>query len=109
MSAEPYERLARLAERELELAGEGRFDELTEIERIRAEILDELPDTPPPSAHAALQRAALTQERVMIELMRGRDQVLFALRNLAALHRAAGGYRRSLGLRPPHGRFDASA
>ncbi len=106
---DPYERLLALAERELECAGAGQWAALPAIAAERAAIIQALPATPPPTARANLERAALTQARVTIELQRGRAQTLFALRHVLHARRAARGYRRSLGQAAPVTRINASA
>jgi len=93
---DPYEALAELADRELELAGLGRYDAVLALARERDAIIARLPASPPPHARATLERAALTQERVSIELMRGQAQILFGLRRIEHVRRVARGYRRSV-------------
>lgn len=104
--AAPYEALADLAERELELAGEGRLDDLVELAAQRAAIVARLSPNPPAAARSALLRAALTQERVTIELMRGRDELLAAIATLSTAQRVARGYASGHERRP---QIDASA
>lgn len=64
MSAEPYERLADLAEAELSVCEGGRPEDLpglyAEAEKIRAS----LPGQTPAEAAPALRRAALAQQRI---------------------------------------------
>ncbi len=105
---DPYEQLLALAERELECAGRGEYDELSEIAAERAEIIAALPPVAPAGARDTLERAALMQARVTIELERGRAQTVLALRHVTHARRAARGYRRSVGaVGVP--RIDASA
>ena len=52
--AAPYEAIVRLAERELELAGEGRYEEIAQLGRERAQLLAALPAAPPSIAREAL-------------------------------------------------------
>jgi hypothetical protein len=84
-AAAPYEALAQLGELELELIGEGRVEELPELWQARDALLATLPQTPPPAARAALERCALMQKRIRIEIVRCQEEVL---RELAKVHRA---------------------
>jgi hypothetical protein len=88
----PYETLARSIERELELAGEGRFAEMAELHSERAALIATLPQTPPAGANAALQRAALMSKRVEIEILRYREALLLELAFVRRFGRAARGY-----------------
>jgi hypothetical protein len=49
------------------------------------------------------------QERVTVELQRGREQMLIALRRVRQARRAARGYRRSFGPAPMATRVDGHA
>jgi hypothetical protein len=91
-AAAPYETLARSIERELELVGEGRFDEVATLQAERAALISTLPDVPPASARPALQRAALMSKRVEIEFVRYREALLLELANVRRAGRAARGY-----------------
>jgi hypothetical protein len=88
----PYDALLELIERELELAGEGRFDEVAELAASRELLTGSLPAAPPASARPALERAALLQQRLTIELLRGREAVLLELAQIERGWRAARGY-----------------
>jgi hypothetical protein len=90
--AAPYELLLELIERELQLAGEGRFDELTHAAEARAAHAASLPATPPAAAREALERAVLMQQRLTIEVLRGREAMVGALREIERAKRAANGY-----------------
>jgi hypothetical protein len=105
-TAAPYEALLELIERELQLAGEGRFDELLKVAGARAALAATLPETPPAGARETLERAWLTQQRLTIELSRGREALLVELSKLERAQRAAHGYAPPR-LRPP--RVSASA
>lgn len=87
-----YERLVELAEHELELVGEGQLDQLGELTAQRAELIERLPPTPPPWAAPALERAAVIERRVMIELTRRREAVLLELATVERAQRMASGY-----------------
>lgn len=90
--AAAYEALARSIERELELIGAGRFDELPAVHAERAALLEGLPDVPPLDARPALQRAALLSKRVEIEILRCREALLLDLANVELVARTARGY-----------------
>jgi hypothetical protein len=87
-----YETLARSFERELELVGEGRFDEVATLQAERAAFLVTLPAIPPANARPALQRAALMNKRVEIEILRCREALLLDLANVELVTRVARGY-----------------
>jgi hypothetical protein len=102
----PYEAMLELIERELQLAGEARYDELAEVTAARAALAESLPEQPPQAAREPLERASLMQQRLTIELLRGREALMLALREVQHAQRAAHGYK-------PHRRVskrvDASA
>jgi hypothetical protein len=91
-SSAPYERLARSIERELELVGEGRFDEVRALQADRSALIATLPEIPPDGARPALQRAALMSKRVEIEILRYREALMLELANVEHVGRAARGY-----------------
>lgn len=99
----PYEAIVRLAERELELAGEGRYDEIAQLAHQRAQLLATLPTPPPSSARDPLERALMVQRRVTIELLRQQEEVLLGLRRVELSRRTARGYGDSLGAPRRHG------
>src|SRR5262249_32981447 len=88
----PYEALTELIEHELELAGAGRFSELAEATIARIELVKTLPHTPPSCARESLERASVLQQRLKIEVLRGRGAVLAALADVERAKRAARGY-----------------
>lgn len=90
--AAPYEALARSLERELELIGEGAYDELGALHAERARLIERLPAVPPASARPALQRAALLNKRVEIEILRRRESLLVDAANVERAARTARGY-----------------
>ncbi len=90
--AAPYETLARSIERELELVGEGRFDEVATLHAERAALIARLPEMPPTGARPALQRAALMNKRVETEILRLREALLLEFANVERVSRTARGY-----------------
>ncbi len=101
MSAtQDYETLARSIERELELIGEGSIEELQVLYAERATLLEGLPAIPPEAAHPALQRAALMNKRVEIEILRRREALLLEAANVQRVDRTARGYAAALENRP---------
>jgi hypothetical protein len=98
--AQPYEALARSLERELELIGEGAIDELAALHAERTALLNSLPPDPPADARPALQRAALMNKRVEIEIQRRREAVLLEAANVERVGRTARGYAATVESRP---------
>jgi hypothetical protein len=98
--AQPYEALARSLERELELIGEGALDELTALHAERAALLTSLPAVPPAEARPALQRAALMNKRVEIEILRRREALVLEGANVERVERTARGYAATVQSRP---------
>lgn len=94
--AEPYERLAELAEAELALCEAGRFEELgggaAEIEAIVAG----LPPQPPADAREPLERAARAQNAIAALLARGIEDTRGELVQLRRGRDAARSYAASL-------------
>jgi hypothetical protein len=88
----PYEALARSFERELELLGDGSLDELAALHAERARLISCLPAVPPASARPALQRAALMNKRVEIEILRRREALLVDAATVERVSRTARGY-----------------
>ena len=90
--AEPYETLARTIERELELIGTAGYDEIAALNDQRDALIAGLPCTPPACARPALQRAALMNKRVEIEILRLREALLLEFANVERVSRTARGY-----------------
>jgi hypothetical protein len=88
----PYEALARMIERELELVGSGDYDALAALGSERDALISALPEVPPASARPALQRAALMNKRVEIEILRVREALLLEFANVERVGRTARGY-----------------
>lgn|GEM_PF-848421 len=93
---EPYQRILRHAELELELAGRGEIDALQRLGESWEPLTAGLPERPPAAAGPLLQRAALIHERTRIELIRLREGLLGNLAASAQAKRAASGYGRGL-------------
>jgi type VI protein secretion system component VasF len=89
---EPYLQLLGLIERDLSLAGEGRYDELVAADVERQALISTLPATPPAAARDLLERATLIQKRLNIELLRGREQLVVATGLVERGRRTARGY-----------------
>lgn len=87
-----YERLGALIERQLQLVGEGRWDELEELAMRRDELVATLPAVPDAEARPMLERCALLNRRVRIELLRAQDGVLVGLAQVQRGQQAAHGY-----------------
>lgn len=95
-----YEALARSLERELELIGEGELDELAALHAERAALVAALPAVPPAEARPALQRAALMNKRVEIEILRRREALVLEAANVERVGRTARGYAATVESRP---------
>jgi hypothetical protein len=91
-SVQPYEVLAALIERELQLVSERSFDELHALKQVRADLQASLPGSPPEAARATLERCRQLQKRVEIELLRVREVLLLELGRVRHAQRAADGY-----------------
>lgn len=102
--AAPYEYLAKMIERELELAGQGRLQELQAAVEARGEYVRSLPTPAPPAAQAAVQRANALHCRVIIETERARDGLAISRASLRRADRVARTYSP-----PPSRRWQASA
>ena len=96
----PYDAIHRLAERQLELAGEGRYTEVVQLSRQSAQLLAGLGSPRPPGARDALERALALQRRITIELHHHREAILINLRRIELTRRAARGYGSSLSSDP---------
>ena len=99
-ASQPYEALARSIERELELIGDGALEELNRLYAERAALLESLPATPPADARPALQRAALMNKRVEIEILRHREALVLESANVERVGRTARGYAATMENRP---------
>ena len=88
----PYEALARMIERELELLSTGDHEALAALKAEREALISSLPETPPASARPALQRAALMNKRVEIEILRIREALMLDAANVERVSRTARGY-----------------
>lgn len=90
--AAPYEFLARMIERELELICTRDQDALDALRAERDALIASLPETPPACARPALQRAALMNKRLEIEILRIREALVLEAANLQRVNRTARGY-----------------
>jgi hypothetical protein len=104
---DPYAAILELAERELQLARDGRIEDLRSLGPRWDELTANLPEPPPPYARGALERAAALHERTSATLMCLREALLCDVRTAARASRTAHGYARQ-GARRVH-RIDHSA
>ena len=88
----PYEALAELAERELELVSAGEVEELEALQLERTELVAALPDTPPPAARPSLEHAARLQTRTSAVLAERLREAGAELRHLGRGRTAIAGY-----------------
>ncbi|HME03744.1 MAG TPA: hypothetical protein VKG38_12035 [Solirubrobacteraceae bacterium] len=91
---DPFLAIAELAERELELAADGRLEDLSALAPVWDELASALPPRPPADARGPLERAAELQDRARAALMGRRDEMLREMRATARASRAADGYAR---------------
>jgi hypothetical protein len=96
MADDPYEPLATIIERELELVAARDFDAMRALAGERAALMRTLPATPPASARETLLRCDGLQKRVGVELARMRESILLELRQVRLAQRTAAGYRPAL-------------
>jgi hypothetical protein len=89
---DPYAAIVAFAERELELARDGRIEDLRSLASEWDALTADLPQRPPASARGALERAAALHERTSATLMCLREAMLCDLRTTARASRAAHGY-----------------
>ena len=95
MSAPPealYERLLTLGICQLELAREGRLEELAACQQARAEIMRSLPEAPPAEVRRVLEHCLVIERHLEAELRAAREAVLNALAEVRQAQRAARGY-----------------
>jgi hypothetical protein len=88
----PYEALAHLAERELELVSAGSLDDLPALHERRDALMAALPADPPAAARPALERAAAVQALVSDVLTEGVQATSAELRKLGHGRTAVNGY-----------------
>ncbi len=90
--AAPYERLVRMIEHELELAGQGRLEELSDAVDARGEYLTTLRSPAPAAARGAVERANALHCRVIIETLRVRESLERSRGSLRRARRVARTY-----------------
>jgi hypothetical protein len=94
LALDPYAAILELAERELQLARDGRIDDLRSLAPQWDALAAELPAVPPPSARGPLERAVALHARTNATLLSLREAMLCDLRTTARASRAAHGYAR---------------
>jgi hypothetical protein len=102
---DPYAELVALAERELEHARAGRWEDLARTSSARVELASTL-GAPPASAEPHLRRLLALNERIVPLIASGRA---FTGRKLATLRRgqrALSGYGATATVAPAHSRVD---
>jgi len=95
MSADPYARLAELAEAEQRVCEEGRLELLDALYEEATAIASTLPEQAPPSAREPLERAARAQEAVAALLGTDLAETRAELGRLRRGRDAAAAYGRS--------------
>jgi hypothetical protein len=91
-SLDPYAAILELAEYELQLARDGRVEDLRSLAPRWDALTADLPERPPISARGPLERAAALHERTSATLQCLREGLLCDLRTTARASRAAHGY-----------------
>jgi hypothetical protein len=91
-SLDPYQAILELAEYELQLARDGRIEDLRSLAPRWDALTADLPEQPPSSARGPLERAAVLHERTSATLQCLREGLLCDLRTTARASRAAHGY-----------------
>jgi hypothetical protein len=91
-SLDPYAAILELAERELQLARDGRIEDLRSLAPQWDALTADLPEQPPASARTPLERATALHERTSATLQCLREALLCDLRTTARASRAAHGY-----------------
>jgi hypothetical protein len=71
----PFQTLVKLVERELELAGEGRSEELRAAVAETGALIATLPNPAPQAARSLIERARAMRGRVAIDAERLRDGI----------------------------------
>jgi hypothetical protein len=89
---DPYAAILELAEHELQLARDGRIEDLRSLAPTWDALTAGLPERPPASARTPLERAAALHERTSATLQCLREALLCDLRTTARASRAAHGY-----------------
>jgi hypothetical protein len=89
---DPYMAILALAERELQLARDGRIEDLRALASKWDALTADLPPVPPVTARGPLERAAALHERTSATLLSLREAMLCDLRTTARASRAAHGY-----------------
>ncbi len=91
-SLDPYAAILELAERELQLARDGRIEDLRSLAPQWDALTAGLPERPPASARTPLERAAALHERTSATLQCMREALLCDLRTTVRASRTAHGY-----------------
>lgn len=89
---DPYERILELGELELELVQGQRWEELAELGSERERLIESLPPLAPQTAREPLERAAVLQQRVSLELTRALALAREGISRADRGRRAAAGY-----------------
>ncbi len=90
--AVPFELLAKMIERELELAGRGQVEELHQAVDVRERYMRTLPVPAPPAAQPAVARATALHNRLIIETERVRESLAHSLAAARCARRVASTY-----------------
>jgi len=100
----PFQKLVKLIERELELAGQGLVDELHEAITQTGAYMATLPNPAPESAQSLVLRAEALRGRVNIEVQRVKESIALTRSSLRRGRRVTRQYRT-----PRSGRYSTTA
>jgi hypothetical protein len=100
----PFHRLVKLIEHELELAGQGRVQELDDAVARTAEYMAALPHPAPHSAQPLVLRAEALRGRVIIEVTRLKESIAISRASLRRSRRVTRQYGP-----PRNGQYSTSA
>ncbi|WP_210493822.1 hypothetical protein [Patulibacter sp. SYSU D01012] len=92
-AGDPYDAIAELAVQQLVAAQTGDLDRMEQLMARWAVLVATLPDTAPPGARAALERAATAHAQTSVLLTQARDGVGDGLARSGTARRVAVGYR----------------
>jgi hypothetical protein len=95
----PFQKLVKLIEQELELAGQGRLQELQEAVTRTGEFMQTLPVPAPGSAQPLVERAKALRGRVTIETRRLQESIEFSRGALRRARRVSKKYSQQRGHR----------
>jgi len=95
----PFERLVKMIEHELELAAQGRVQELRDAVAKTGAYMATLPSPAPPAAASIVLRAQALRSRLKIEAVRLQENIEISQASLRRTRRISRKYRQKQGNR----------